>query len=83
MASISNPNPTQTPPTHLYCLICKDRKPVSNATMVECPFRSKAGKEMTRCCWRATCTSCNRQVNQFAKKNKSEIPKESEIIPSK
>ena len=61
-------------PTELYCLVCKTRRPVIDVKIVESPFKSKTGREMTRSLWKATCGECHRQVNQFAKRPSATTP---------
>ena len=64
----SQSNPPPQPPKSLHCLVCRCLRPVTDVQIVDQPFISKSGKQMTRSCWKGTCDHCHRKVNQFAKK---------------
>ena len=52
----------------LYCLVCKQRRVVDDARLEHSTFKTKSGKDMTRYCYKGTCSHCHKRVNHFAKK---------------
>lgn len=58
-------------PTSMYCLKCRQNRPVTNVQLTETAFKSKAkGTMMKRSTYQGKCNSCGTVVRRFASANK-------------